>query len=249
MTAAETNKKTPTIIVQKGELLKTALQVDPGVGAVKFAMQYVMEMTLDHVEGLCVDLIDGNFEEIGDKKVRRCQFCGYYYRDGTKNNSSLTCSDVCKTGKDIVLKAYRRKVENEGKPKRPTFKQLYYCEYHDGVKTEYPHWASEFLMYEYDRKHEAYTYGDNLEQVIARDLLNAKMGGKKNAKQIIDYDGYEDVLPFAVKLSEKQHKTTEIIVTKCIGTEIEAYLLEQYGAVKLEQERKRARMFAKGHYD
>ena len=180
-----------TIKVEKGQLLITALKVEPGAGAVAYAESYVKEMTLEHVTPLCEDLVGGGtirlLEALGfsDKKVRRCQYCGYYYRDATKNNSSLVCSDECKTGKDIVLKAYRRKVAYAGKPRRPTYKELYYR----GEETGYPHWMNERYMLEYDRKHESYSYGDNLEAVIGREMQKAKMGGKKRLTQAIDYNG------------------------------------------------------------
>jgi len=233
-----------TIKIPKGHTLVTGLKVDPGKGAVELAMQYVEEMTIEHVEAVCNDLVAGNFDKIDDKKVRRCQFCGYYYEDKTKNNSSLTCSDTCKTGKDIVLKTYRRKVKDDSKPKRPSYEQLYYF----GRDTEYPHWSSEFHMFENDRKHGVYSYGDNFEEVVGKAILNAKMGGKKKKAQVIDYDGDEIVIPFAVKLSEKQHKTMVHKTIKRSATEIEADLLARYGAEKLAEERRRAHFFAKGEY-
>lgn len=232
-----------TIKVEKGQLLITALKQEPGKGAVEFAMRYVEELTIEHVEEVCKDLVSGNIEEINDKKVRRCQFCGYYYMDKTKNNSSLTCSDECKTGKDIVLKAYRRKIKEDAKPKRPSYRDKY-CAWH----LEYPFWQSDFHMKENDRKHGAYSYGDNFEEVVGKALLNAEMGGKKKKAQVIDYDGDENVIPFAVKLSEKQHKTMEHKTIKRSATDIEADLLARYGAKKLAEERRRAHFFAKGGY-
>lgn len=232
------------IKVEKGQLLITALKQDPGEGAIEFAMRYVEEMTLEHVGAVCEDLVSGNFEEINNKKVSRCQFCGYYYADKTKNNSSLTCSDSCKTGKDIVLKAYRRKVKSAGKPKRPSYEQLYYF----GRDTEYPHWSSEFHMFENDRKRGAYSYGDNFEEVIGKAILNAKMGGKKKKQQLIDYDKFDGAIPFAVKLSEKQLKTMVHKTIKRSAADIEADLVARYGAKKLAEERRRARFVAKGGY-
>lgn len=238
-----------TIKIPKGHVLvETALKVNPGKGAVDFAIRYVEEMTLEHVEAVCNDLVAGNFVEVEDKKVRSCQFCGYYYMDNTKNNSSLVCSDECKTGKDIVLKEYRRKIRNAGKPKRPTYKNLYYATSFRPETAEYPFWTSEFHMFEYDRKHGAYSYGDNFEEVVGRALLNAEMGGKKKTAQIIDYNGHEDAIPFAVKLSEKQHKTNKCITIKRSATEIEADLLERIGVERLAKARYEAIMFGKGRY-
>ena len=256
MTTTKTTKpKKTTIKIPKGSIMTpTALKVQPGVGAVNFAMQYVGEMTIAHVSEVCKDLVAGYFEEVGDKKVRRCQFCGYYYKCPTKNNSSLVCSEECKTGKDIALKAFRRKVRKAGKPKRPTFKQLYYREYSDGVKLEYPFWGpgltgygADFHMFEYDRKHKAYSYGDDLEEVVARALLNQKMGGKKKVPQIVDYEGDRKATSFAVKLSEKLRKTEEIVIYKSSREEIEAGLLERYGAEKLARVRRNTILFYKGY--
>lgn len=245
-----------TIIkVEKGQLLITALKVDPGAGAVAYAMSYVEEMTLEHVIPLCEELVSGFTERlaealgIDDKKVRRCQFCGYYYRDTTKNNSSLVCSAECKTGKDIVLKEYRRKVRNADKPSRPTYKNLYYTSSFRPETAEYPFWTSDFHMKEYDRRHGAYSYGDNFEEVVGRALLNVKMGGKKKKSQLIDYDGFAGALPFAVKLSEKQQKTMVHKTIKRSAADIEADLVARYGAEKLAEERRRARFVSKGGYD
>lgn len=233
-----------TIKVEKGQVLITALKEEPGKGAIEFARRYVEEMTIEHVQEVCEDLVAGNFVGIDDKKVRRCQFCGYYYEDQTKNNSSLVCSDECKTGKDIVLKAYRRKVKEDSKPKRPTYKQLYYF----GRDTEYPHWASEIHMFEYDRKHKAYSYGDNFEKVVGKALLDAKMGGKKKKSQLIDYDGFTNRLRFNVKLSEKQYKTMEHTTIKRSASEIEADLLRRYGEKRLTAARREAILFSTGKY-
>lgn len=241
---------TTKIKVEKGQLLTTALKVNPGPGAIDFAMRYVEELTLEHVIPLCTDLVDGYFEEIDDKKVRRCQYCGYYYRDSTKNNSSLTCSTECKTGKDIVLKDYRRKVRNAGKTKRQTYKDKYYAEYtSDGEINEYPFWTSDYRAREYDRKHGGvYSYGDDFEKIVGRALLNRKMGGKKKIPQVIDYDGYKKAKPFAVKISEKQHKTKECITIKRSAADIEADLLERYGEEKLAKARYEAMLFGRGRY-
>ncbi|MCK1997957.1 hypothetical protein MPH47_12100 [Psychrobacillus psychrodurans] len=232
-----------TIKVEKGQVLISALKVYPGEGAVEFAMRFVEEMTLEHVQAVCVDLVAGNFEGIDDKRVRRCQFCGYYYEDKTKNNSSLVCSDECKAGKDVVLQAYRRKVNSDSKPKRPTYKDLHYAGH-----LEYPFWKSDIHMNEYDRKRGTYSYGDNLEEVVGKALLDAEMGGKKKKPQLIDYDGFAGAIPFAVNLSEKQHKTMAHKTIKRSAADIEADLLARYGEKKLVEERRRAKFVSKGVY-
>lgn len=247
-TSKATKPKKTSIKIPKGYVMApTALKVWPGEGALKYAMRYVEEMTIAHVQGLCVDLVAGNIEGIDDKKVRRCQFCGYYYECPTKNNSSLVCSEECKTGKDIALKAFRREVRKADKPKRPTYKDRYYAEYAypSGEKLEYPFWQSNYHAREYDRKRGAYLHGDDLEDVIAYALLNQKMGGKKKATQTIDYDGDLKAKPIAVNLSEKRRITKEIVIYKSSREEIEAGLLERYGERHLKKERTRCIIFGK----
>ncbi|WP_146548369.1 hypothetical protein [Rummeliibacillus suwonensis] len=187
------------------------------------------------------DIIYGDFEEF--KRIKRCHFCGYFYWDITKNNSSHVCSSECKQGKDIVLKHYRRQIRNAGKQKRPTYKDLYYL---DG---EYPCWTNEYRMFEYDRKRGCYSYGDDLEVAIARHQLNVKMGGKKKKTQAINYNGTEKVTKIAVRLNNHSEKVkSKTTVIRKSREEIEKHLLETYGATKLAEERIRAEKAGRGFF-
>ncbi|EON74123.1 hypothetical protein [Lysinibacillus sphaericus] len=233
-----------TFKMKKGEVLVVTDLKEPGAGAIELARQYIGPKA-EYYDALDImaDVIDGYFIGVEDPRVRRCNCCGFFYRDTTKNNSSLTCSLECKTKKDVVIKAWRREVRKAGKPRRPTFKNLYYTE---GL--EYPFWANEDRMYEYDRKRGGYSYGDNFEEYVGRKLLDAQMGGKKKSAQIIDYDGYDKAMPFEVNLSEKLHKTNKKTVYKRSAAEIDAELLERYGAEKLRQARMQAKYFETGNY-
>lgn len=229
-----------TIKLEKYDVLnRTALKVDPGKGAVDFAKRYVEEMTLLHVEAVCKDLIAGNFEEIDDKKVRRCQYCGYFYRDNTKNNSSLVCSDECKSSKDIVLKAFRRKEKAEGKPRRASFKEMYYTEH-----LEYPFFTSEKKMMEYSARHEV-SYGDEFEETIGKVMTNRMMGGKKKSTQNIEYNGDEVTSKIKVRIASHGNKEAGQVVKYKADCQTE--LMQRYGARKLEQERIRAVLYTTGH--
>ena len=236
---------TKTIEFKEGEVLtKTGLKVDPGAGAVKLAQEFAVGRTYEEVEGIMTDLIDGNFEGAEDKRVKRCHYCGYFYRDVTKNNSSHVCSPECKTGKDIVLKQYRREVRNEGKPKRKLLKDEHY---YDG---EYSFFSNDFWMREYDRRHQTYSYGNNFEAVVGYHQVKAKNGGKRvNVPQKIDYNGTEKVTPIHVKLPrhDKSVKTASKVKSyKMSREEIEGHLLESYGAKKLAYERRFAQLHSIG---
>lgn len=251
-----------SIKIPKGHvLLDSALKVYPGEGAVHYAFHHMLrrsvprggKMSYEQILELCVDLVDGNIEEIDDPRVRRCQYCGYYYKDITRNNSSLVCSDECKTGKDILLKAYRRKQARLSNPKRRlTYKERYYAQYHpdDGSELEYPFWPSDFHMFEYDRKRGSHSHGDDIEDIIARSQLNTAMGGKKKAAEVIPYNGNEKgVKDVRVRFSNHgQRKPGEVVSRKMTRGEIDGYMLETYGAAKLEQERKRTEIFGRGRY-
>lgn len=238
----------------------TALKVWPGEGAVLYALHHLLrrsvphggKMTPEQVLELCVDITAGNFEGVGGKRVRRCQYCGYYYEDITRNNSSLVCSDECKTGKDIELKAFRREIRKASNPKRRlTYKERYYAEYHpDGSVLEYPFWKSDFHMFEYDRKRGSRLYGDDIEEIIARSQLNTEMGGKKKGVAVVPYNGDEKgVKDISVRFIDAgQRKPGEVVSYKMSREDYDAYLLETYGAAKLRNERKRAILFGKGRF-
>lgn len=234
-----------TIVIKDGEVLvKSALKVEPGAGAIKLAQEFAVGRTREEVEEIIPDLIAGNFEGAEDKRVKRCQFCGYFYRDATKNNSSHVCSPECKTGKDIVLKQYRRQIRNADKPKRKLLKDEHYF---DG---EYSFFASDFWMREYDRRHQSYSYGDNFEAYVGYHQVKAINGGRRvKVPQKIDYNGTEKVKPVHVKFSRNNaniKKAGKVKAYKMSREEIDGHLQESYGAEKLAYERRFAQLHGIG---
>lgn len=237
-----------TLKLKQGEVLKDTAFKNPGAGAIEFAREYI-EQEIDYYELLDVmtDLIDGNFVEIHDKKVKRCQCCGFYYRDKTKNNSATTCSPECKATKDAVLKTYNRRIKAE---QNGTARKDYrYGRYAYG---EYPFWVNDAAMFEYDRKQGVYSYGDNLESVIATAQKRALMGGKKRVTE--NFGLYEGEWSNAEtqRLPEFWGDTPatggKVKVIKRSREEIEADLLARYGERKLKEARRRAIEYAKGRY-
>lgn len=237
------------IILKKGDVLThTFLKVTPGTGAVEFARRY-FPINVEYHDALeiATAVIDGHFEGVDDSKVRRCAHCGYYYRDKTKNNSSVTCSKECGTGKDVVLKAWRREVRKVGKVRRLTWLDLHYASSYQGEPLEYPFWSSDWHMFEYDRKRKVYSFGDDFEQYVAQQKRKAEMGGKRKTAEQIDYDGYNAPRNIYVKLGGSVGYGKVTVFKKGRG-EVEADLLARYGAKKLQQERVRAQMAALGRY-
>ncbi|MEG0471097.1 MAG: hypothetical protein RR588_02070 [Solibacillus sp.] len=244
MAAINTNIK-----LKKGDILKsTFLKVEPGAGAVDLAQRYYFfnMANRDELE-IAEALVDGRFEGVDDPKVRRCAHCGYYYRDKTKNNMSVTCSKECASGKDIVLKSWRREVRKVGKVRRLSWLDLHYASSYQGEPLEYPFWSSDWHMFEYDRKRKVYSFGDDFEQYVAQQKRKAEMGGKRKTAEQIDYDGYNTPRNIYVKLGGSVGYGKETVIKRS-REDIEADLLARYGAKKLQQERIRAQMAALGRY-
>lgn len=229
-----------TLKIKQGEVLKDTAFKNPGTGAIEFARRYVGPgHDYDELLEIMSDLIDGNFVEIHDKKVKRCQCCGFYYRDKTKNNSATTCSVECKAGKDAVLKTYNRRVKTEqAGTARKDFRDGRYA------YGEYPFWASERDMFEYDRKNKIYSHGDNLESIVATAQRRALMGGKKRVTE--NFGLYEGKWSNAetTRLPEFWGDTPatggKVKVINRSREEIEADLLERYGEKHLAKMRDRA---------
>lgn len=263
---------------KKGDVLRTALTEEPGAGAVKFAKWILEAYDFVGKENYRIKLTTGDYYEIADMfrangginivgsrmeysgvaidvartitygdlqtdRIKRCHFCGYFYWDITKNNSSHVCSPECKTGKDNVLRKYRRQVRNADKPKRKLLKDEHYS-------YEYSFFESDYWMREYDRRHQAYSYGDNFEAVVGYHQVAAKNGGKRvKVPQKIEYNGTEKVKSIYVKSPryDKSIKTASKVKSfKMSRKEIEGHLLESYGAQKLAYERRFAQLHSIG---
>lgn len=237
-----------TIAIKQGEVIKKTAYQKPGAGAIEFARRYISaEMDYEEMLEVMTAVVDGNFEEYGDKKVKHCQCCAFFFRDKTKNNSSVVCSPECKAVKDAVIKTYTRRVRTE---QAGTARKSYkHGRYYGG---EYSFWCNDEAMFEYDRKRGIYAHGDDLEEVIAAAQKRALMGGKK--KVTTDVDFYE--ADWSNKPTQRTHdfygttNTTggKVKVIKRSREEIEVDLLARYGEKKLALARKRALDQAKGRH-
>lgn len=236
-----TKTNQPAIKLNEGEVLRTALKVEPGAGAIKLAQEFAVGRTYEEVAEIMADLIDGYFEGADDKRVKRCHYCGYFYRDVTKNNSSHVCSPECKAGKDVVMQDYRRKVKASDKPKKLTNRDKYYNADH-----EYPFWISEYEMMKHSWKYELMT--NDVEKYEAAKQRKIMIGGKRRGTpEAIDYNGDEhNVKDIHVKFTPNNRDAGKEHVKSVSASDQDAYLLQKYGATKLAQERRRAQM--KAHY-
>ena len=120
---------------------------DPGSGAVEFARQFVEGLTRDDVLPVLRKLKNGELHDPTDKRIKRCGFCGYFYRDKTKPNNSKTCSRECKIDRDTLNRAIKNADAAILKPKKekPFEREMYECHVY---WIEYPYYVSEHYMLE-----------------------------------------------------------------------------------------------------
>lgn len=130
--------------------------IDPGPGAIKYALEYVSGMTREQAASEISRIWN---EPSTEKRVKRCDYCGYLWRDDSLRNTKCTCSDECKKAFKTLQKRIQRadKVLLSGdnakkKPKRDE----YYVWW-----LEYPFWLDEYEMLKQTWKHEV-SHDDSL---------------------------------------------------------------------------------------
>lgn len=216
----------------------------PGAGAIKFASRYI-ENVDEYYDCLDVleDVIDGHVAEIEDKRVKRCGYCGFLYRDESPKNNRRTCSDECKAEKDHLAKKIKRYEEDMQRPdRRKKADELYYYSHY-----EYSFWNghnSDLIMQEFDRKRGSILLGDKFEAVAALEKKRQDDGGKRvhtdnvrlyesdwsNRQQKPSKEFYGDTKPDATKVSVENYGAGEV----------ERYLEGKYSERKLQEARRRA---------
>jgi hypothetical protein len=120
-----------------------------GAGAREYLQQYFrrsmsredVQLVVSEIKAIATD----------DKRVKRCEHCGGYWRDDSLRNTKKTCSDECKTG----IKTLQRRKQRERKgllgPPKPTKHKLT-DDYIDWL--EYPYWTNEYSMLKVGWKHD-----------------------------------------------------------------------------------------------
>lgn len=224
--------KKPTITVPKGHVLETVFEYIPGPGA----LDYMRELTerfntdlLDIYEG-----IDSYLQEVDEKGIKRCQYCGYPFRDNTRNQSKLVCSERCKKKKDVFLRKIKRSLNPD---RRLSYRELHMT----GHDTGYTIWKSDYAMTNYDKNNKVDFYGRGLDEVEGRQQIRNMNGGRRKVTDFISYDGDEEYTPsrFEVNLPEvfKDIEPAPVTVTKRTKEEIDEYRLKTFGQRKLDNVR------------
>ncbi|MCY7919720.1 hypothetical protein [Bacillus vallismortis] len=160
----------------------------PGEGAVQFAAELVENHTRESAVPIINRLLKGDLHDQSDKRIKKCAYCGYYYRDRTKPNNSKTCSQGCKTDLDTlrrVMKRADKALLNPKKKKLDSIENAYIW------WLDYPFWISEREMINRSWKYEHLATDKKIEDMLAAKYRDQQMGGKRKPKTVVPYQGDE----------------------------------------------------------
>ena len=158
-----------------------------GTGAIDFIMQYAEGKSQEEFLAIYREIENGELIDLEDKRIKRCDYCGYYWRDPSLRNTRKTCSEECKRGiKTIQRRAQRAKkaIENP----KPRKKKLIDDYINIG---EYPFWVDEYSMAKVTWKHEKSLDADAMD-AIQFNIDYYGEGNRKVNRDNYDYDGYND---------------------------------------------------------
>lgn len=158
---------------------------EPGAGAIEFAKQYV----IGHREFDLLSmskLLDGDLHDPTDKRVKRCDYCCYFWRDDSLRNTRKTCSEECKRGIRTIQRRQQRAdkelINPNPKPKKRTLMDDYV------YWLEYPYWINEYSMIKIGWKYEKPTGLATMNYIEAKNEIYGE-GNRRKPKRVVDYHG------------------------------------------------------------
>jgi uncharacterized Zn finger protein (UPF0148 family) len=89
--------------------------VQPGEGAVEYAAELTEGLTREEAAAIIRKLLR---EPSADPRIKRCEICGYPFRDKTRPGNAKVCGPSCKTTRKTVQRAEQRARKDVNKPKR-----------------------------------------------------------------------------------------------------------------------------------
>ena len=184
---------TSNLLTAEQRLLEAIAGIDyknPGSGAIEYARTFTVGQSFSNAMPTIQQIMGGHLHDPADKRVKRCAWCNYFYRDRTRPNMSVVCSPKCRN----LRKADGTRIKNAAKPKKPkkpNARQRYYYDHY-----EYPFWTSidtdpERIMLSQTWKYEVTFPTDKVERIIAAKKRGEEMNGRKKTAEIIEYDGGE----------------------------------------------------------
>jgi predicted nucleic acid-binding Zn ribbon protein len=212
----------------------------PGTGAIEFTMEFIEGLSEEQAFPVIKVMLKGELHDQTDKRIKRCAFCAYFYRDKTKPNNSKTCSQECKTLLDSLRRKQKKADKVIVKPKKSMQREMYtYYASH----LEYPYYLSEHYMLKRAHNYETPFSHDKLELIeAARHRQNRPKRSKSTPT-----DGSERVYLRGLTYKHCYGTDNE---WKMSQEEIADYFSSKYTTRHLQLERRRAEQFShsKKHY-
>lgn len=212
----------------------TADYKQPGTGAIEFALQFIGGIAKEEALPIIIQLINEELHDATDKRVKRCEYCNYHFRDATRPNNAKTCCKPCKIANDTLTRAKKKADEELLNPKKKkTNRETFYAGW-----LEYPFWINEREMLKHSARHE--TSSGNIEAIIAAKQRDALLGGKKKSIPTNSYNGDEkEQAKVYVRFPEVDRSNSEVSASTMKADDIDAYYIEKYGERHMQHEQTR----------
>jgi hypothetical protein len=159
---------------------------NPGIGSIEFARQFTEGLTQEQALPVIKQLMAGDLHDASDKRVKRCDYCGYLWRDVSLRNTKRTCCEECKTGIKSIQRQEQRANKELLNPEPKSRKHRLIDDYIWWL--EYPFWINEYSMIKIGWKYEKPSGGALLDFIEAKDGLYGKGNRRKTVKHV-DYHG------------------------------------------------------------
>jgi hypothetical protein len=207
---------------------------EPGSGAIAFAAEYVRDLDPEQALIPLGRLMDGQLHDPRDKRIKRCDYCGYFWRDETRNNRKQTCSAECRRGIKTLHQAERRAKQKVCR--KSAKKEEYY-------RREHELWTSEGEMLQFVWNRERPYPTNKIAQIKAAKGRDRLTGGRRKPNYYVPYsgddtdEGHANNHRVTLRIPETDREPSEPKTGKI--DDVDAYLLMRYSGEILKRERKR----------
>ncbi|AST93264.1 hypothetical protein BC6307_19375 [Sutcliffiella cohnii] len=213
---------------------------EPGTGAIEYAKQFTEGLTLEQSAPIIAQLLRGELHDATDRRIKRCDYCGYYWRDDSLRNTKRTCCEDCKRSLKTMQRRQQRADKEllNPKPRKRTLMDDYIW------WLEYPFWINEYSMIKIGWKYEVPCAPNKLSRIEGAKERSYKMGGRVKPKIQIPYSGENEegvIKSHVINVKLPITDTKPGKVSHFVMSDPRKYLLEKYGEEKLALEAKRAK--------
>ncbi|MBU5265726.1 hypothetical protein [Virgibacillus proomii] len=156
--------------------------MEPGTGAKQFAKEYYgVTNEIDIITVLQKLNYEGLHSISVDNRMKKCVYCGYYWRDDSLRNTKKTCCEECHRGKKTLQRRKQRADKALTNPNKRTQKDDYIS------WLDYPFWIGESSMENVTANYEVSYSIDHIDYIYTKNRIYGE-GNRKRVTENIDYD-------------------------------------------------------------